>query len=140
MEKNYMKSSRPDVKAFLSQMNSILSSDDFNIDQDFVFQLIREQDEPDDEFTNENTMLELDYNTEDIVEELKSLTIDDYSESIIDNVANGFKIFFVFGKKICGRDVYIKARLKQRGKNADDFVYCVSFHFARHPITVYPYK
>lgn len=140
MEKNYMKSSRPDVKAFLSQMNSILSSDDFNIDQDFVFQLIREQDEPDDEFTNENTMLELDYNTEDIVEELKSLTIDDYSESIIDNVANGFKIFFVFGKKICGRDVYIKVRLKQRGKNADDFVYCVSFHFARHPITVYPYK
>lgn len=140
MEKNYMKSSRPDVKAFLSQMNSILSSDDFNIDQDFVFQLIREQDEPDDEFTNENTMLELDYNTKDIVEELKSLTIDDYSESIIDNVASGFKIFFVFGKKICGRDVYIKVRLKQRGKNADDFVYCVSFHFARHPITVYPYK
>ena len=140
MEKNYMKSSRPDVKAFLSQMNSILSSDDFNINQDFVFQLIREQDEPDDEFTNENTMLELDYNTEDIVEELKSLTIDDYSESIIDNVASGFKIFFVFGKKICGRDVYIKVRLKQREKNADDFVYCVSFHFARHPITVYPYK
>ena len=96
MGKIYMSSSRADVKDFLSQMNSIFSSDGFNIDRDFVFQRIREQDEPDDEFTNENTMLELDYDTEDVVEELKSLSIEDYSESIVDNVADGFKIFYVF--------------------------------------------
>ena len=52
MGKIYMSSSRADVKDFLSQMNSIFSSDGFNIDRDFVFQRIREQDEPDDEFTN----------------------------------------------------------------------------------------
>ena len=85
-------------------------------------------------------MLELDYDTEDVVEELKSLSIEDYSESIVDNVADGFKIFYVFGKQISERDVYIKVRIKQRGRTADDFVFCVSFHFARHPITVYPYK
>ena len=130
MGKIYMSSSRADVKDFLSQMNSIFSSDGFNIDRDFVFQRIREQDEPDDEFTNENTMLELDYDTEDVVEELKSLSIEDYSESIV----------YVFGKQISERDVYIKVRIKQRGRTADDFVFCVSFHFARHPITVYPYK
>mgnify|MGYP000756516115 CR=1 FL=1 len=140
MGKIYMSSSRADVKDFLSQMNSIFSSDGFNIDRDFVFQRIREQDEPDDEFTNENTMLELDYDTEDVVEELKSLSIEDYSESIVDNVADGFKIFYVFGKQISEHDVYIKVRIKQRGRTADDFVFCVSFHFARHPITVYPYK
>lgn len=140
MGKIYMSSSRADVKDFLSQMNSIFSSDGFNIDRDFVFQRIREQDEPDDEFTNENTMLELDYDTEDVVEELKSLSIEDYSESIVDNVADGFKIFYVFGKQISERDVYIKVRIKQRGRTADDFAFCVSFHFARHPITVYPYK
>ena len=140
MEKIHMSSARADVKEFLSHMNSILSSDGFNIDRDFVFQRNRGQDEPDDEYTNENTMLELDYDTEDVVEELKSLTIEDYSESIVDNVAEGFKIFFVFGKQINGRDVYIKVRIKQRGRTADDFVFCISFHFAKHPITVYPYK
>lgn len=85
-------------------------------------------------------MLELDYDTEDVFEELKSLTIEDYSESIVDNIADGFKIFYVFGKQINGRDIYIKVRIKQRRRTADDFVFCVSFHFARHPITVYPYK
>ena len=140
MGKIFMSSSRADVKDFLSQMSAIFSSDGFNIDRDFIFQRIREQDEPDDEFTNKNTMLELDYDTEDVVEELKSLTIEDYSESIIDNVADEFKTFYVFGKQINGRDVYIKVRIKQRRRTADDYVFCISFHFARHPITVYPYK
>ena len=140
MGKRHMSSSRADVRDFLSQMNAIFSSDGFNINRDFVFQRIREQDEPDDAFTNENTMLELDYDTEDVFEELKSLTIEDYSESIVDNIADEFKIFYVFGKQINGRDIYIKVRIKQRRRTADDFVFCVSFHFARHPITVYPYK
>lgn len=140
MGKIHMLSERSAVKAFLAQMNSVLSSDSFNIDRDFLFQRIREADEPDDEYTNENTMLELGYNTADVVEELKALELDDYSESIIDNVADGFKIFFVFGKKIRGQDIYIKVRMKQRKRTQDEFVFCISFHFARHPITVYPYR
>ncbi len=140
MGKLYMSSSSADVRDFLSQMNAIFSSDGFNIDRDFVFQRIRGKDESDDEYTNESTMLELDYDTEDVVKELKSLTIEDYSESIVDNVIDDFKLFFVFGKQINGRDIYIKVRIKQRRRTSEDFVFCVSFHFARHPITVYPYK
>ena len=140
MKKTPISSTRAEVIAFLSQMNSILSSDGFSIDRDFVFQRIRGRDEPDDEFTNENTLLKLDYDTEDVVKELKSLTIDDYSESIVDNVAEGRKIFYVFGKKINSHDVYIKVRIKQRRGQADSFVFCISFHFARYPMTVFPYK
>lgn len=140
MRKIYIASDKSAVKNFLLQMNSVLSSDDFNIDRDFVFQRIRETDEPDDEYTNESTMLELNYDSSDIVEELKTLTLDNYSESIVDNVVEGFKIFFVFGKQINGRDVYIKVRMKQRGNTQNEYVFCVSFHFARYPITVYPYR
>ena len=140
MSKKHMLSARPDVKDFLAQMKSVLSSDSFNIDRDFVFQRIREADEPDDEYTNENTMLELGYDTSDVVEELKTLGLENYSESIVDNVADGFEIFFVFGKIISGRDIYIKVRMKQRKRTQDEFVFCISFHFARHPITVYPYR
>ena len=100
MGKIHMSSERSAVKDFLAQMNSVLSSDSFNIDRDFVFQRIREADEPDDEYTNENTMLELGYDTSDVVEELKTLGLENYSESIVDNVADGFEIFFVFGKII----------------------------------------
>ena len=140
MGKIHMLSERSAVKDFLAKMNSILSSDSFNIDRDFFFQHIRDADEPDDDFTNENTMLELGYDTSDVVEELKTLGLDNYSESIVDNVAAGFEVFFVFGKIIRGRDIYIKVRLKQRKKTQDKYVFCISFHFARHPITVYPYR
>ena len=140
MGKIHMLSERSAVKDFLAQMNAVLSSESFNIDRDFFFQRIRESDEPDDEFTNENTMLELGYDTSDVVEELKTLGLDDYSESIVDSIADGFEIFFVFGKRICGRDIYIKVRMKQRKRTQDEFVFCISFHFARHPIKVYPYR
>ena len=140
MGKIHMSSERSVVKDFLAQMNSVLSNDSFNIDRDFFFQRIRESDEPDDEYTNENTMLELGYDTSDVIEELKTLGLDDYSESIVDNVANGFEVFFVFGKKIRGRDIYIKVRMKHRRKTQDEYVFCISFHFARHPITIYPYR
>lgn len=140
MGKIHMSSERSAVKDFLAQMNSVLSSDHFNIDRDFFFQRVRDSDAPDDEYTNENTLLELGYDTSDVVEELKTLGLDHYSESIVDNVADGFEIFFVFGKVISGRDVYIKVRMKQRRNTQEEYVFCISFHFARRPITVYPYR
>ncbi len=140
MGKIHMLSERSAVKDFLTRMKAVLSSDSFDIDHDFVFQRIRGADEPDDDYTNENTMLELGYDTSDVVEELKTLGLDNYSESIVDTVADGFEIFFVFGKKIGGRDIYIKVRMKQRKKKQEEYVFCISFHFARHPISIYPYR
>jgi len=135
-----IKSSKSNVCDFLEKMKSILESVDFDIRRDFIFQRYRVIDEPDDEYTNENTLLALDYDMEDVVEVLKALTLEDYHESMVDNVADGFNVFFVFGKRIRKRDVYIKVRLKQRAGMANSYVFCISFHFARQTITLYPYR
>ena len=134
-----IQSSKSNVCDFLEKMKTILEGDQFDIHHDFVFQRHRAIDEPDDEFTNDNTLLALDYGVEDVVEVLKTLTLEDYHESMVDNVANGFNVFFVFGKKIRKRDVYIKIRLKQRSGKAGSYVFCISFHFARQAIIDYPY-
>lgn len=131
-------SSKQDVNRFLDEMLSILDRVDFNINRDFLFQEFRAADEPDDEFTNENTMLALHYVTKDVVEELKTLTIDNYSESMVDSVSPQYKVLYVFGKKIKEREIYIKIRIKER-RVGSKFVFCLSFHFARSPI-VYRYR
>ena len=131
-------SSRADVKNFLTEMKTILCSSDFNADRDFVFQEYRMNDDPEDMCNNSNTMLALDYSSEDIIEELKKLEIEDYSETILDCKANGLVPLYVFGKVIQNREVYIKVRIKSRKDNSE-FVFCLSFHFAKHPITTFPY-
>ena len=135
-----IQSSKSNVCDFLEKMKSILESVDFDIRRDFIFQRYRVIDDPDDEYTNENTLLALDYDMQDVVEVLKALTLEDYHESMVDNVADGFNVFFVFGKRIRKRDVYIKVRLKQRAGMANSYVFCISFHFARQTITLYPYR
>ena len=135
-----IQSSKANVCDFLEKMKSILESVDFDIRRDFIFQRYRVIDDPDDEYTNENTLLALDYDMEDVVEVLKALTLEDYHESMVDNVADGFNVFFVFGKRIRKRDVYIKVRLKQRAGMANSYVFCISFHFARQTINLYPYR
>ncbi len=137
---NRIISSKSSVRDFIAKMNSILTNDKFDISRDFVFQRKRQADVNDDEFTNENTLLALDFNSFDVVEELKKLTTGDYSESIVDDEASGFEIFYVFGKIIKKRDVYIKVRIKERCHAKGEFVFCISFHFARHPITEFPHR
>lgn len=130
---------KKDIETFLVEMNSILCSPDFDIDRDFMFTDIRANDDPDDEFTNANTMLELGFDRYDVVEHLKTLTVEEYTESMLDTVAKDMSFFHVFGRKIQGRDVYIKIRIKLR-KIGTKYVFCVSFHFARHSITHFPHK
>ena len=135
-----VKSEKSAVEEFLEKMKSILESEDFNMERDFVFQELRKKDEPEDPYTNVNTLLALNFDTSDVVKELKKLTVENYCESVVDNVAEGFNVFYVFGRRVKKRDVYIKVRLKRRVKTQNEFVFCISFHFARRPITVYPYK
>lgn len=130
---------KKDIETFLVEMNNILYSPNFDIDRDFMFTEIRAKDDLDDEFTNANTMLELGFDRYDVVEHLKTLTIEEYTESMLDTVSKDMSFFHVFGRKIQGRDVYIKVRIKLR-KIGTKYVFCVSFHFARHSITHFPHK
>lgn len=133
--------SKKTVESFLTEMKALLCKDDFDIEREFLFVKDRQEDDPEDEFTNSNTMIELGYDTWDVIEHLKTLTIQEYTGFMPDDKPGkdeGVCFFFVFGRKIDGRDVYIKARMKQ--KKTGKIVFCVSFHFARHIITEFPFK
>ena len=130
---------RKNVEDFLVEMKGILLAASFDPEKDFIFQEERAQDDPDDEFTNANTMLALDYDYEDIIEELKTLTIEEYCESMVDTVSKDLSFWHIFGRKIKNRDIYIKVRIKRR-KKGSGFVFCISFHFARYIMTDFPYR
>lgn len=57
-------------------------------------------------------MLDLDYDTSDIVERLKELTLAEYSETLIDKDDSNPPLLFVFGKSIDNKLVYIKLKIK----------------------------
>ena len=130
---------RKTIEEFLVGMKGILCDEKFNPDRDFHFIEEREQDTPDDEYTNANTMLALEYDTADIIEELKTLSIQEYYETMVDTVSKDLSFWHVFGRKIQGKDIYIKVRIKQR-KKGSKFVFCISFHFARHIMADFPYR
>ena len=56
--------------------------------------------------------MELDYDTWDVVERLKELTVSDYSETKIDKDDLDPPLLFVFGKDINRKLVYVKLKIK----------------------------
>lgn len=64
---------------------------------------------------------------------IKSITTDDYIETIIDEFSYGD--MWVFGKDCNGTEVYIKIALGKPNTNT----ICISFHAAEHPLN-YPFK
>ena len=102
--------SRVEVSKDLDQF---INRDDFNIDYDFYLNL---KDDPrrDKKYTTSYTTLALEYDNNDIVEVLKTLTIEDYSETKIDTDDVHPPILYVFGKKIDEKLVYIKLKIKNK--------------------------
>jgi hypothetical protein len=111
----------------LSNLKEIINSEDFSIDNDLFLV-----------WNNKNgkTLLELDYNAEDVVEELLKLNVDDYSHSLPDEKNNNPPYLHVFGRIIKEKEIYIK--LKVRTSNEKRII-CISFHYPEHTIN-YPYK
>lgn len=67
------KMSKKNIEDFLLEMKKILTNEQFDIDKQFQFIQQREKDEPNDECTNQNTLIELEYDRFDVVDELKTL-------------------------------------------------------------------
>ncbi len=126
-------SERKYVKAFLIELMEVLQSKDFDIDDDLL--IIKSQKE-EVRFSTRYTLLDLEYDSHDVVERLKELTIADYSETLVDLDDENPPLLFVFGKDINGRQVYIKLKIK--GDTAKR-VLCLSFHYAKHEMK-FPYK
>lgn len=122
-----------EVKSFLMELKNILSSK--NYDLDILDKKKNENEE--DPYTTENTMLDLNYDTEDVKNELMALNEKEYIETIIDDKDCNRPPFWVFGKEINKKEVYIKVKIRNRRTNK---VFCVSFHYARFPLKERPFK
>lgn len=112
-----------------------------------TFQVHRLVDEHKDEkYTNQYTVSTLFPNenpVEAIKRELKSLTIQDYMETVKDIRFPNRSEMRVFGKTYnLTEDVYIKIRVELLGQYGNITTFVMSFHFAETPFTpdVFPYR
>lgn len=127
------KSKKIEVVAFLDELHKLLASDDFDVDTDL--NLIRKNKQWDDQkFSTPYTLLDLDYDAEDVVNRLKELKVEEYSETKIDTDDVNPPILFVFGKDINGNLIYVKLKIRDQQKQ----VVCVSFHYAKEKME-FPY-
>lgn len=70
-----IKSSRADVKQFLEEITRIIDDDCFDIDKYFV--LIRNS-KDEEEYSTPYTMVDLDFDAEDVVNNIRQLTVANY--------------------------------------------------------------
>ena len=111
----------------------MLESANFNIDTDLT--LIKKKKQEEQKYSTPYTLLDLDYDTEDVVNRLKELTVAEYSETKIDIDDLNPPLLFVFGKDINNKLVYIKLKIKGESKR---HILCVSFHYAKGKMA-FPY-
>ena len=126
-------SKKVEVAAFLDELHRLLTSDDFDINTHL--NLIRKKKYGDDQkFSTQYTLLDLDYDVEDVVNRLKELKVEEYSETKIDRDDVNPPMLFVFGKGINGKLIYVKLKIRDQQKQ----VVCVSFHYAKDKME-FPY-
>ena len=127
-------STKDEVEQFITDINKICSMKKFNIDRDFDLLL---KYEPDNIYSTQNTLLQLDFDRYDVLNEIKNLKVSDYVETAIDRKDNTLPNLFIFNKKIQGKDIYIKVKIRNINNNK---IFCISFHFARYDVKFFPYK
>jgi hypothetical protein len=120
-------------QSFLEELKEVLGAEDFNIDNNL---LIIKSSKDEIEYSTNYTMMDLDYDSSDIVERLKELNVSEYSETLIDKEDDKPPLLFVFGKDINSKLIYIKLKIKGETKKK---VLCLSFHYAKHNME-FPYK
>ena len=125
-----MLTNKNDVGKFLEKLRNILNSPEFDVDSDFI--LIRTTKPGEDlRFSTMYTLNDLDYDAEDVVEVLKMLRIEDYSETLLDTGDVDPPVLFVFCKELKKKEVYIKIKIRELLNN----VICISFHYAKHKMS-----
>ena len=129
-----MQSKKSEVLMFLDELKSILYSQDFNLDTDLTL-IRKKKKDVDQKYSTPYTLLNLDYDANDVIDRLKELTIEEYSETKIDRDDLNPPLLFVFGKDINNQLVYVKLKIKGKQHR---HVLCVSFHYAKEKMT-FPY-
>ncbi|WKA50205.1 type II toxin-antitoxin system MqsR family toxin [Planococcus liqunii] len=125
--------SKEAVEEHFEKVRRVLSAPDCQ----FNFQRRRRDEDPLDPFTNMNTLLALDYDEEDVICELIELRVGDYWKTVTDLNRRHTPPFWIFEKKIKGKSVYIKFKIRDE---ANKQIFCMSFHFSKEPVSNKPYS
>lgn len=125
-------SNKKDVKIFLADLKAIINDVSFDSNDDLII-IKSSKDEV--QYSTRYTLLDLEFDTVDVIDRLKELTISDYSETLIDKDDDKPPLLFVFGKDINNRQVYIKLKIKGETNRR---ILCLSFHYAKHKMK-FPY-
>lgn len=105
-------SSKEQVENFLLELKHIINDKKFNINEDFDILLKKKNETDDDAYTTKNTLIQLNYDKNDIIRNLKELKISEYIETLTD-VKNVYSPqFWVFIKRINLKQVYIKVKIR----------------------------
>lgn len=123
-----VRATKKNIQDFLQKLTEELNNPEFDITQNFLFIPRRE---------NLQTLVDLDYDVDQVVEHLRALTVEEFSEAIIDKDNAQPPFLMVFGRTINQKLVYIKIKIRE--KEDCSKVVCVSFHFADHPMS-FPFK
>lgn len=118
------------VTVFLTDLQRILE------DRKLDFRLLSRTDKRT-EYTTDYCLRELRFTKKDIINEVKKLTHEDYIETCNDERNHKSNRYYVFGKRILGKEIYIKIKIESYDEK---IVLCMSFHFAEYHITKFPYK
>ena len=132
IKKLSIRSEKKAVNAFLQELREVLNAEDFNTDNNLII-IKSNKEQP--EFSTRYTMIDLDYDSNDVANRLKELTLSEYSETLYDKDDDKPQLLFVFGKDINGRLVYIKIKIKGESMKR---VLCLSFHYAMYDMD-FPY-
>ncbi len=136
MEINFT-SPKEEVIKFLLELKKIMSHRNFDVNKDLDVILKKKNENSLDPYTTQNTLLKLDFDKNDIADTLKKLTVEEYIETGKDRKDISSPKFYIFGKEAQGKLIYIKIKIRDKINHK---VFCVSFHFARYPISNFPYK
>ena len=102
-----IQSKEKEIIEFLRELQHILHSEEFNIDDDLTIIKSQKNNEKV-QYSTPYTLLDLDYDASDVADRLKELTIKEYSETLVDKDDLNPPLLFVFGKDINGKQIYIK--------------------------------
>lgn len=115
-----MFSKRAEIENVLKEVRSIFESEQpEKMDNLYLIITTKTQD----------TLLDLNFDVRDVIKELTSLELCNYSETLLDKDNNNPPKLYVFGKEIKGKEVYIKFKIREMESKK---VICVSFHYSEH--------
>jgi len=79
---NKIISSKEEVKNFLSEMKELLTDPGFDVGADLDILMRKKTESPTDPYTTANTLLALDFDKYDVLNQLMSLNVSDYLRNI----------------------------------------------------------